>query len=158
MGSSAIIGAVVLGPPAPGATTRLSPGFLRIEGRDLWGNKFLDPETQEAVGQTLASSERVALLPTRVLVTFGNLHKLVWPDTIEIKEGATTTLRPGSIQVRSTRTFKAAIEGADGQIVGEVSSGVHRVALPPGKYTLKLDGEQIPVELSEGNNVEIKLP
>ena len=56
--------------------------------------------------------------------------------TIEIKEGVTTTLRPGSIQIRSTRTFKAAVEGADGQIAGEVSSGVHRIALPPGKYTL----------------------
>jgi hypothetical protein len=78
--------------------------------------------------------------------------------SIEIKEGATTKLRPGSVQVRSTRTFKAAIEGADGQIVGEVSSGVHRVALPPGKYTLKLDGQEIPVELSEGHNVEVKLP
>lgn len=142
----------------PGATTRLSPGFLRIEGRDLWGSRFLDPETQEPVGETLASSDRVALLPTRLLVTFGNLRKVVWPEMIEIKEGVTTTLRPGSIQVRSTKTFKAAVEGADGQIAGEVSSGVHRIALPPGKYTLKLDGEQIPVELSEGENVEIKLP
>jgi uncharacterized lipoprotein YbaY len=141
-----------------GATTRLSPGFLKIEGRDLWGNKFLDPETQEAVGQTLASSDRVALLPTRVLVTFGNLRNVVWPDTIEIKEGVTTTLRPGSIQVRSAKTFKAAVESADGQVAGEVSSSVHRIALPPGKYTLNLNGEQIPVELSEGQNVEIKLP
>ena len=142
----------------PGATTTLKPGFLKIEGRDLWGNRFLDPETQEAVGETLAGYDRVALLPTRVLVTFGNLHKLVWPETVEIKEGATTTLRPGSIQVRSAKTFKVTVKAADGQIAGEISSSVHRIALPPGKYTLELDGQQIPVELGQGQNVEIKIP
>jgi hypothetical protein len=142
----------------PGATTTLRPGFLKIEGRDLWGNRFLDPETQEAAGETLASSDRVALLPTRVLVTFGNLHKLVWPETVEIKEGATTTLRPGGIQVRSAKTFKATVKGADGQVAGEISSSVHRIALPPGMYTVELDGRQIPVELGQGQDVEIKIP
>jgi hypothetical protein len=142
----------------PGATTTLRPGFLKIEGRDLWGNRFLDPETQEAVGETLPSSDRVALLPTRVLVTFGNLRKLVWPETVEIKEGATTTLRPGSIQVRSAKPFKADIRGADGLVASEISSSVHRVALPPGKYTLELDGRQIAVDLNQGQDVEIKIP
>ncbi|MBI4273229.1 MAG: VWA domain-containing protein [Rhizobiales bacterium] len=142
----------------PGTTTTLRPGFLKIEGRDLWGNRLLDPETLEAMGETLPSSDRVALLPTRVLVTFGNLHRLVWPETIEIKEGATTTLRPGSIQVSLAKTFKAAVKGADGQVVGEISSSVHRIALPPGKYTLELDGQQIPVELTQGQDMRIKIP
>src|SRR5262245_25706929 len=142
----------------PGATTTLKPGFLKVEGRDLWGNKLLDPETQEIVGETQAGYDRVALLPTRVLITFGNLGKILWPEPVEIREGATTTLRPGGIQVRSAKPFKAAVKGADGQVAGEVSSSVHRIALPPGKYTLELDGRQIAVELSQGQDVEIKLP
>lgn len=141
-----------------GAMTTLKPGFLKIEGRDLWGNRFLDPETQEAVGETIPSFDRVALLPTRVLVTFGNLHKLVWPETVEIKEGTTTTLRAGGIQVRSTKTFKAVVMTANGEVAGEITSSVHRIALPPGKYTLELNGQQILVELAEGHNVEIKAP
>src|SRR5262245_2505805 len=50
----------------PGATTTLKPGFLKIEGRDLWGNKLLDPETGEVVGKSTAGYDRIALLPTRV--------------------------------------------------------------------------------------------
>jgi hypothetical protein len=49
------------------------------------------------------------------------------------------------------------IKGADGQAVGEISSGVHRVALPPGKYTLELDGQIVPIELGEGHIVEVKI-
>src|SRR5262249_11434048 len=90
----------------PGATTTLKPGFLKIEGRDLWGNRLLDLETQEIVGETQAGYDRVALLPTRVLITFGSLGKVLWPEPVEIREGATTTLRPGGIQVRSAKPFK----------------------------------------------------
>ena len=140
-----------------GATTLLKPGFLKIEGHDLWGNKLLDPETQEVVGESRGAYDRVALVPTRVLVTFGNFHKLLWPQTVEITEGATTTLRPGAIQARSGKTFKVLIKGADGQAVGEISSAVHRVALPPARYTLELEGRSVPIELGEGHTVEVKI-
>jgi len=142
-----------------GATTTLKPGLLKIEGRDVWGNKLLDPETQEVVGETQAGYDRVALLPTRVLVTFGSRGKAHWPEPVEIKEGATTTLRPGRIQVHGgNASFKAIVKGADGSIADELSWAVKRIALPPGTYTLELDGRQIRVELSQGQDVEIKLP
>jgi Mg-chelatase subunit ChlD len=144
----------------PGATTKLRPGLLKVEGRDLWGNRFLDPETQESVGETTAGYDRVALLPTRVLVTFGNRHKAVWPEPVEIREGATTTLRPGGIEVRSasSKWFKAVIKGADGRFASDIGAGIHRIALPLGRYVLELDGRQTPVDLMEGQDVKIMLP
>jgi hypothetical protein len=142
----------------PAATTTLKPGFLKIDGRDLWGNKLLDPETSDVVGQTTAGFDRVALLPTRVMVTFGSRHSTLWPDAVEIKEGATTTLRPGRIQIRSSKQFKATVKSAAGELVGEISSAIHTTALPPGRYMLELDGQQTPIDLAEGQNVEIKIP
>jgi Mg-chelatase subunit ChlD len=143
-----------------GTTTELRPGLLKIEGRDLWGNKFLDPETQEVIGQTLPGYDRVALLPTRMLIAFGNRHKALWPETVEIREGATTTLRPGSIELRpsSAKTFTAVIKNADGQFASDIGGGLHRIALPPGRYVLELDGRQTPVDLAEGQDVKITLP
>jgi len=138
------------------ATTKLTPGFLRIEGRDLWGNNLLDPETGEVVGKLGAAYDRVALLPTRINVSFANVDTTLWPETVEIKEGQTTTLRPGAIRVRSSKTFKATVKRADGQLAGEIISGIPRIALPPGQYTLELGGQQVPIELAAGQNVEIK--
>jgi Mg-chelatase subunit ChlD len=139
------------------ATTTLRPGFLKIEGRDLWGNNLLDPETGEVVGKSTAGYDRIALLPTRVNVSFANTDSTLWPETVEIKEGGTTTLRPGAIQIRSSKTFKATVKRADGQLAGEITSAIHRIALPPGKYTLELGSQQTPVELAAGQNVEIKV-
>jgi hypothetical protein len=92
-----------------------------------------------------------------MLVAFGSSHKSLWPETVEIKEGATLTLRAGGLRVRSAKSFTAVVKGSDGQVASEVSSGIPRVALPPGKYTLELESRQIAVELSEGRDVEIKL-
>jgi von Willebrand factor type A domain len=143
-----------------GATIRLRPGLLKVEGRDILGNKFLDPETQESVGETIAGYDRVALLPTRILVTFGNRHAVLWPETVEIREGATTTLRPGAIELRSAsgRYFKAVIKGADGQFASDIGGSIHRIALPPGRYTIELDGQAIPVDLLEGQDVKLTVP
>jgi Mg-chelatase subunit ChlD len=143
-----------------GATTRLRPGILKIEGRDLWGNKFLDPETQEVVGETTAGYDRLAMLPTRVLITFGNRHKVLRPEPVEIREGVTTTLRLGGIEIRSAsgKRFTAVIKGADGQFASDIGGGVHRIALPPGGYMLELDGQQTPVDVAEGQDVKIAIP
>jgi Mg-chelatase subunit ChlD len=142
-----------------GATTTLTPGILRIERPDLWGSKLLDPETQEIVGEVRVLNS-VALLPTRVLVAFGNLHKMQWPEPVDVREGVTTTLRPGSIEVRSasSRTFKAVIKSADGQVASEVFSTIPRVALPPGRYTLESDDARSGFVLREGEDVKITLP
>ncbi len=143
-----------------GATTMLKPGILRMEGRDLFGNKLLDPETQEIVGE-IGALNSIALLPTRVLVAFGSRHQALWPEPVEIREGETTTLRPGSIEVRSasSKDFTAVIRGADGRFASEVRGWtIRKVALPPGRYTIDLDREADPVELRQGEDVKITIP
>jgi hypothetical protein len=141
-----------------GATTILKPGFLRIEGRDLWGNKLLDPETGEVLGKTTAGYDRVALVPTRMLVTFANIDTTLWPEPVEIKEDATTTLRPGGLKVVRPGPFSYRVIAGDGRLAGQVSSGVSRIALPPGRYTLDAGEQRMVVELREGRDTEIKLP
>lgn len=141
-----------------GATTILKPGFLRIEGRDLWGNKLIDPESGEILGKTTSGYDRVALVPTRMLVAFANVDTTLWPEPVEIKEGATTTLRPGGLKVIRPGPFSYRVTGEGGVVVGGVSSGVPRVALPPGRYTLEAGEQRIPVELRGGEDVEINVP
>ena len=53
---------------------------------------------------------------------------------------------------------------ADGQEAGKGNTGQDEVALPPGKYVVELDmpalpedQRKIPVELTEGQEVEIKI-
>lgn len=139
----------------PGETVVLRPGLLEIHGADLKGHKLLDPETGEPIGEFVAHKNRVPLLPTRFNVVFS---RMLWPELVEIKEGATTTLRPGAIKVRSTRPFKAVVKGADGEVVGEVSSAISRIALPPGRYTLVINEQTISVDLREGQDSEINNP
>jgi hypothetical protein len=139
----------------PGETVVLRPGLLQIEGADLKGHKLLDPETGETIGEFVAHKNRIPLLPTRFNVTFS---RLLWPELVEITEGATTTLRPGAIKVRSTRPFNALVKGTDGEVVGEISSAISRIALPPARYTVVLNERNISVELREGQDTEIDNP
>jgi len=139
----------------PGETVVLKPGLLEIRGADLWGHKLLDPETSETIGQFVAHKTRIPLLPTRFLVTFS---KAVWPELVEIREGATTKLNPGVLKVSSTKPFKATVNGDDGREIAEVSSAISRIALPPGRYTLEAAGQKFSVELKEGQDVEMKIP
>jgi Mg-chelatase subunit ChlD len=141
-----------------GETTVLRPGFLKVEGRDLWGNKLLDPETLEAIGQTRAGYDRVALVPTTVLVTFANVETTIWPEPVEIREGETTLLRPAGLKVTRSKPFQFRVIGPDGAVVAEVSSAVSRIALPPGAYRLDADGAVVELELHEGEDVEVPMP
>ena len=133
----------------------LRPGLLQIEGADLKGHKLLDPETGDGIGEFVAHKNRIPLLPTRFNVAFS---RMLWPELVEIKEAATTTLRPAGIRVRSTRPFMALVKGADGEVVGQVSSAISRIALPPGRYTLVLNEQNIAVDLREGQDTEINNP
>ena len=137
----------------PGETTVLEPGILEIKNADFQGNKVLEPETGEVVTELLASKSSVALMPSRVSVTFGNL---ILPD-IEIKPGQTTTLNPGVISVVTSKIAQYEVFGPEGQLAGQVGTGANRLALPAGQYTLKLPDQTIPITLHEGQVVELKV-
>jgi hypothetical protein len=134
-----------------GETTVLEPGVLEIKNADFQGHKVLEPETDEVVAELLSSNDSVALIPSRFSVTFG---ELVLPD-VEIKPGDTTVLNPGVIHVQTSSIGSYEVTAADGQRAGEVGTGMDRLALPAGKYMLALPDQNLPIELHEGEIVEI---
>jgi len=136
----------------PGETTLLEPGILEIKGA-VGPHKVLDPETSAAVAELMFAKARTALIPSRFSVTFG---ELVWPD-VEVKPGQTTTLNPGVIKVSGRGIFEYRVTLPDGQTAGTVTSGNTRLPLPPGVYILETKERRIPVELKEGQEVEIKI-
>jgi hypothetical protein len=137
----------------PGETTVIEPGILEIKNADFQGHKVLEPETGEIVAELLTSKTRVALIPSRFSVTFG---KLIWPD-VEIKPGRTTTLNPGVINVRTAVIAQYDVIGPEGQLAGKVGTGANRLALPAGDYILELPDQKLPINLQEGQVVEINI-
>ncbi len=136
-----------------GETRVLEPGILEITNADFQGHRVLEPETEEVVAKLLTSNNRVALIPSRFSVTFG---ELVWPD-VEIKPGETTTLNPGVISIRTSKIGKYKVIRADGRLAGKVGTGAKRLALPPGTYALELSDRKVPIELRAGEIVEVKI-
>jgi hypothetical protein len=136
-----------------GETTVIEPGILEIKNADFQGHRVLEPETGEVMAELMTSKSRVALIPSRFSVSFG---KLVVPD-VEIKPGKTTTLNPGVIRVRTAKIAVYDVTGPEGQLAGQVGTGKDRLALPAGQYTLKLPDRTIPIDLGEGQVVEINV-
>lgn len=137
----------------PGETTVLELGQLTIEGGpgDLLGYMLLDPETGEiVVKQQMIGT--IPLMPTRISVTSGHL---MWRD-IEIKAGETTVLNPARISVSGAKAGTYKVTTTDGRPAGEVSPGFS-LPLPPGKYIAEVEGQQMTIELSEGQTHDIKI-
>lgn len=135
-----------------GETTLIEPGILEIKGA-TGTHMVLEPETGEVVAELMFAKTRSALIPSRFSVTFGDL---VWPD-VELKPGQTTTLRPGIIKVSGPGIYEYKVTMPGGQKAGTVDSGRSRLALPPGAYVLEIKERKIPIELKEGEEVEIKV-
>ena len=133
--------------------TLFEPGILEIRNADFQGHKVLEPETGAVVAELLASKSRVALIPSRFSVTFGNLTL----EDVEIRPGKTTTLNPGVISVRTSKIAQYEVFGPEGQSAGKVGTGANRLALPAGRYALRLPEQTIPIDLKEGQVVEIKV-
>jgi hypothetical protein len=135
----------------PGETTVLELGQLKIEGgpSDLQGYTLLDPETEEiVVKQQMIST--IPLMPTRISITSGHL---VWRD-IEIKAGHTTVLNPARIKVSGDKAGTYKVTTADGHPAGEVSK-LFALPLPPGTYVADVEGQQMTIELAEGQTHDI---
>ncbi|MFO1183583.1 MAG: VWA domain-containing protein [Bauldia sp.] len=133
-----------------GETVVLEPGLLEIRNDDFQGrHRLLDPETGETAAELLIARNRIALIPTRFAVTFGDL---VWPD-VEIAPGKTTTLNPGVINLRSNKIGQYDVFTADGRHAGKVGTGADRLALPAGAYVVQLPDRKVTVDLHEGEIV-----
>jgi VWA domain-containing protein len=136
----------------PGETTTLDPGVIEIRNASISGHKVLDNETREEIGSVMSSNPVLAVLPSTFAVTFG---KALWKD-IEVKEGERRVLNPGAVTVKGAGIPGYSIKDEEGNIVATVSATQDTAPLPPGKYTLDVGGQQVPLELTEGQKIEVK--
>lgn len=137
---------------SPGKTTVLEPGVLEIQPAGWRGHKVLETETGKVLAEIVSVKNRATLVPARVAVTFGDL---VWSD-VEVKPGMVTTLKPGVIKVGIRGIHEYKVVSAGGVLAGTVRTGAEKLPVPPGAYVVQLDGTKVPVEVKEGQEVEIE--
>lgn len=133
-------------------TTVLEPGILTVNHAALQGNRVLEPETGQEMGQVSNSKSSMALMPGDYEVTFG---QATWP--IKLEAGQRLVLNPGVVSLKGAKINGHAIKDAQGRQVGQVSATGSSMALPPGKYTLEVEGGQEEFELKEGQRIEFRL-
>ncbi len=136
-----------------GETTTLEPGVLEMRNASPAGHKVLDWETGIEVGNISGSVSRLSVLPSTFTVMFGNAR---W-DNIDIKAGEHKVLNPAVIVVNGASGAGHRVRADDGTVVGNVSSFTSRMPVPPGKYTIEIEGQKVPLDLAEGQTMEINV-
>jgi hypothetical protein len=134
-----------------GEKTVLAPGFLKVEHATVQGHKIVDPETGAIHGEVGSTKNNTALMPGEYEVYFG---KLGWP--VKIKAGETLVLKPGTVQVVRASVQGNKIRNKKGEVIGEVSNTMNWIPLPPGEYTVELQGKSIPFHLKEGEDLKFQ--
>lgn len=128
-----------------GETTVLIPGYLKMDHASIRGHAIVDRETGQEHGSVSSLQGYAALMPGEYDVMFG---KLAWP--VAIKAGETMHLRPGTVEVSHAHYRGHKISTAGGDIVGSVSNTLNWMPLPPGSYTIEIDGKKHSFTLKEG--------
>ncbi|MEX2127258.1 MAG: VWA domain-containing protein [Xanthobacteraceae bacterium] len=136
-----------------GETTTLDPGVLEIKNAAPSGHKILDWETGVEVGNISSSVSRLTVIPSTFTVVFG---KAEWKN-IDIKSGEHKVLNPAVIVMHGASGAGHNVRAEDGAVIGNISSFTSRMPVPPGKYTIDIEGQKIPLELVEGQTMEINL-
>lgn len=136
-----------------GETTVLDPGVLAIQNAASAGHKVLDWETGVEVGNISSSVRQLSVLPSTFTVMFGNAR---W-DNVEVKAGERKVLNPAVIVVNGASGAGHRVVADDGTSVAVVSSFAHILPVPPGKYTIEIEGQKVALDLSEGQTMEINL-
>ena len=134
-------------------TTVLDPGILEMRNASSAGHKVLDWETGIEVGNISSSVNQLSVLPSTFTVMFGNAR---W-DNIDVKAGERKLLNPAVIVVNGASGAGHKVLADDGTFVALVSSFAHILPVPPGKYSIEIEGQIIPLDLSEGQQMEINL-
>jgi hypothetical protein len=137
----------------PGETTTLEAAVIEIKNASISGHKVLDAETGEEIGGIVSTNPRITVMPSTFSVTFG---KALWKD-IEVKSGERKVLNPGTIEVKGASVTGTPIRDQEGAIVASVSPLGTWAPLPPGKYTVDVGSQKVPVDLAEGQEVVINV-
>ena len=149
-----------------GETTEIKPGYLEVTPLGSDFVDVLEPETGEKVEEIFSAKPKATLIPGRFDVKFGSM---LWPGSVEVKPGETTTLKPGVIKIISNAMMSFVVTTPEGEIVDVGDSpGNTKTAVPPGKYVLELDREKwiktltddqrkMDVELSAGEQLDVEI-
>lgn len=136
-----------------GETTVLEPGMIEVRNASAAGHKVLDSETGVEVVQVSSSVNQRTVIPSTFTVMFGNAR---W-ENIEVKPGEKRVLNPAVIVVNGASGAGHNVYAEDGTRIGNVSSFVHIMPVPPGKYTIDIEGQTVPLDLVEGQTMQINL-
>ena len=137
-------------------TTTIEPGVLHIEVGDpgvFVNANVVDSETGDKHGTFDSVGSTLTLLPGVYDLRFA---KTEW-RFVKVDGGKTTTLRAVAVILAEGLEWKKArVTTADGTEVAHFDAVTWKVALPPGDYTVEVDGNKIPFPATEGEVLEIK--
>lgn len=136
-----------------GETTVLDPGVLELTSYWLMGHKVLDWETGTEVGSMSGTKGRLSVLPSTFTITFGGVE---W-NNVEVKAGELKVLNPAVITVNRPDVSGHNVFAEDGTLVAAISGTVSVLPVPPGKYTIEVGDQKLPLDLAEGQRMEINL-
>lgn len=131
--------------------TVLTPGILHVENASLSGHKVIERETGIEHGSVSSLKGSVALMPGEYDVMFG---RIPWP--VIISPGSTTVLKPGTVEVEHASYKGHKIYSSKGDVVAEVSNIMDWTPLPPGDYSIDLNGKKISFSLKEGKDLKFQ--
>jgi len=134
-------------------TTVLDPGVLELTSYWIRGHKVLDWETGNELGALSGTKRRLTLLPSTFTVTFAGAE---WRN-VEVKAGEHKVLNPAVISVKGASGRGNRVLTEDGTVVATVSGTASVLPVPPGKYVLEAGNEKIPLDLAEGQRMEVSL-
>jgi hypothetical protein len=143
---------------APGKETVLRPGRLIVRNASSLGHAIVDAETNKVIDEITAGDTSLVLMPDTIMVQFG---RAVWRDVV-VPEGEQIVLNPGVIEIRGaemqgTRMPRYRVFDGGGQRVAMLSLALPRLPLPPGDYTVDVHGRRVPVSLTAGEVVALRV-
>jgi hypothetical protein len=136
-----------------GETTVLDPGVLEVKNAAPSGHKVLDWETGVEIGNISSFTSRLTVLPSTFTVTFGGAQ---W-NNVEVKAGEHKVINPAVIVMNGASGAGHKVHAEDGTVIGNISSFASRLPVPPGKYTIDVDGQKVALDLVEGQTMEVNL-
>jgi hypothetical protein len=136
-----------------GETTVLDPGTIEVLNASMAGHKVLDWETGVELGKVSAIKRRLTVLPSTFTVTFGGVE---WRQ-IEVKAGENKALNPAVIDVKGASGRGHKVHAEDGTLVATVSNLASVLPVPPGKYIIEVGDKKVPLDLAEGQRMQIDL-
>lgn len=128
----------------PGQVTTLTAGVLELDGAALQ-HKVTESETGAVFGTMNPGKNACTLLPGVYDVSFG---KTLWKD-VRVEAGKTTRLLPAVLELGKTATAGKIFDVA-GNVVESLNAGQRKVPVPPGDYTVKVDGKDVSVSVKSG--------